>query len=89
MGVYLAIFPKLLSEPDTKFLFLSTKLSGEHLSFSLSLLNVCVPVVRVPGWRSRVPEFLGSIFGATRFFCVAVGLERGPLSPCEDQGGTT
>jgi hypothetical protein len=31
------------------------------------------------------PEFPGSISGATRFFRVAVDLERGALSPCEDK----
>jgi hypothetical protein len=31
------------------------------------------------------PEVSGSIPGATRFFLVAVGLERGPLSPCVDK----
>jgi hypothetical protein len=31
------------------------------------------------------PEVPGSIPGATRFFWVAVGLERGSLSPCESK----
>jgi hypothetical protein len=31
------------------------------------------------------PEVPGSIPGTTRFFRVAVGLERGPLGPCEDK----
>jgi hypothetical protein len=39
--------------------------------------RLCGLVVRVPGYRSRVP---GSIPGATRFPEKVVGLERGPLS---------
>jgi hypothetical protein len=35
------------------------------------------------------PEIPGSIPGAAIFFWVAVGLERGPLSPCEDKWGAT
>jgi hypothetical protein len=35
------------------------------------------------------PEFSGSIPATTRFFFVAVDLERGPLSPCEDKWGAT
>jgi hypothetical protein len=31
------------------------------------------------------PEIPGSIPSAARFFWVAVGLERGPLNPCEDK----
>jgi hypothetical protein len=31
------------------------------------------------------PEVPGSIPGAYQIFSVAVGLERGPLSPCEDK----
>jgi hypothetical protein len=34
-------------------------------------------------------SYLTSIPGATRFSELAVGLERGPLSPCEDKWGGT
>jgi hypothetical protein len=40
------------------------------------LVSICGLVVRVSGYRSRGPS---SIPGATRFFWVVVGLERGPL----------
>jgi hypothetical protein len=47
---------------------------------------LCGLVVRLPGCRPR-----GSWFDYRRYqiFWVAVGLERGPLSPCEDKWGAT
>jgi hypothetical protein len=35
------------------------------------------------------PEVPGSILQWYQIFWVAVGLERGPLSPCEDKWGAT
>jgi hypothetical protein len=46
-------------------------------------------VVSCSEFLAANPEFSGSIPGATRFFWVAVGLERGPLSSCEDKWGAT
>jgi hypothetical protein len=43
---------------------------------------LCGLVVRVPGYRPRGPGF---DFWSYQIFRVAVGLERGPLSPCEDK----
>jgi hypothetical protein len=37
--------------------------------------RLCGVVVRVPGYDSR----------RYQIFLIAVGLERGPLSPCEDK----
>jgi hypothetical protein len=44
--------------------------------------RLCGLVVRVPGCRHRV---LGFDSRRCQIFCVAVGLELGPLSPCEDK----
>jgi hypothetical protein len=48
--------------------------------------NICELVVRVPGCRLRG---LGCDSRCCHIFWVAVGLERGPLSLCEDKWGTT
>jgi hypothetical protein len=47
-------------------------------------------VVKQSEFLAANPEVPGSIPGTTRFFfLVAVGLERGPLSPSEDKCGAT
>jgi hypothetical protein len=38
--------------------------------------------IRVPGCRQRGPGFDSRRY---QIFCLAVSLERGPLSPCEDK----
>jgi hypothetical protein len=46
------------------------------------------PTASVVYWSDFLaadPEVPGSIPDALRFFLVAVGLERGPLGPCEDK----
>jgi hypothetical protein len=43
-------------------------------------------VVRLPGYRGRGPGFDSRRY---QIFWVAVGLERGPLSPCEDKWRAT
>jgi hypothetical protein len=43
--------------------------------------RLCGPVVRVPGCRTRGT---GYDYRRYQISCVAVGLEWGPLSPCED-----
>jgi hypothetical protein len=49
-------------------------------------IALCGPVLRVPGGRFRGPGFDSR---RSQMFCVAVGLEPGPLSPCEDKCGAT
>jgi hypothetical protein len=44
--------------------------------------RLCGPVVRVPYCRPRGPGFDSWRY---QIFLVTVGLERGPLSPCEDK----
>jgi hypothetical protein len=48
--------------------------------------RLCGLVVRLPGYRPRGPGFVSR---RCPISCVAVGLERGPLSPCEDKYGAT
>jgi hypothetical protein len=48
--------------------------------------SLCGLVVRVPGCYPRGPRFDSRHY---QIFCVAVGLEWGPLSHCEDKWGTT
>jgi hypothetical protein len=60
----------------TEFLFMSCR--------RCDLL--CGLVVRVPGCRPRGP---GCDSRRCQIFWVAVGLKRGPLSPCEDKWGAT
>jgi hypothetical protein len=43
-------------------------------------------VGRVPGYKPRGPRFISRRYN---IFRIAVGLERGPLSPCEDKWGAT
>jgi hypothetical protein len=44
--------------------------------------RLCGLLVRVPGCSPRGPGFDSWSY---QIFCVAVDLERGPLSPCEDK----
>jgi hypothetical protein len=44
--------------------------------------RLCGLVVRVPDCLHRGPEFDSRRY---QIFRVAVGLERGPLSPCDDK----
>jgi hypothetical protein len=53
-----------------------------YFRFILWADRLCVLVVRVPGCYPRGPEFDSRHY---QIFCVAVGLERGPFSPCEDK----
>jgi hypothetical protein len=46
--------------------------------------RLCGLVVRLPGWRPKGPGFDSR---RCQIFWVAVGLKRGPLSPCEDKWG--
>jgi hypothetical protein len=48
--------------------------------------RLCGLVVRVPGSKPRGPWLDSRRY---QIFWVAVGLERGPLSPCEDKWGAT
>jgi hypothetical protein len=48
--------------------------------------RLCGLVVRRPGCRPRGPGFDSRQY---QIFCIVVGLERGPLSPCEDKWGAT
>jgi hypothetical protein len=48
--------------------------------------TACGLVVRLPGCRPRGPGFY---FRRCQIFWVAVDLERGPLSPCENTWGDT
>jgi hypothetical protein len=51
-----------------------------------SMDRLCGLVVRVSDCRSRGPGFDSRRW---QIFCVAAGLERGPLGPCEDKRGAT
>jgi hypothetical protein len=44
--------------------------------------RLCGLVLRLPGYRPRGPGFDSRCY---QIFEVAMGLERGPLSPCEDK----
>jgi hypothetical protein len=44
--------------------------------------RLCGLVARLPGSKTRRP---GSDSRRCHIFCVAMGLERGSLSPCEDK----
>jgi hypothetical protein len=46
--------------------------------------RLCGLVIRVPGCKTRGPGFDSRRY---QIFWVAVGLQRGPLSPCEDKWG--
>jgi hypothetical protein len=48
----------------------------------VSLYRLCGLVVRVPSCKHEGPGFDSLRYSIYR---VAVGLERGPLSPCEDK----
>jgi hypothetical protein len=52
----------------------------------LGVDHLCGVVVRLPVCRPRGPGFDSR---RCQIFCSAVGLERGPLSPYEDEGGAT
>jgi hypothetical protein len=68
---------------------LSSRIRGptKYLKF-INIINLCVCglVVRPPGCRHRGPGF---DFQLCQILWVAVGLEWGPLSPCEDKWGAT
>jgi hypothetical protein len=71
-----------LHNPDRAFFINLNLVQAQML---LLTLKVCGLVVRLPGYRHRGP-------GLDSRRCQiweAVGLERGPLGPCDDKGGAT
>jgi hypothetical protein len=52
----------------------------------MAFVRLCDLVVRLPDCRPRGPGFGSRCY---QIFWVAVGLEWGPLSPCEDKWGAT
>jgi hypothetical protein len=55
-------------------------------SYRLNEDRLCGLVVRLPGCKPRGPGFDSRLY---QILWVAVGLERGSLSPCEDKWGVT
>jgi hypothetical protein len=66
--------------------FLCPHVHKEFILVCQTLDRLCGLVVRLPGCRPRGPRF---DYRRCQIFWLAVGLERGPLSPCEDKWGAT
>jgi hypothetical protein len=72
------------STNDKPKIFISLKRANKSQNWNTD--GLCGLVVRLPGWRPRGP---GLDYRRYQIFWVAVGLEWGPLSPCEDKLGAT
>jgi hypothetical protein len=58
------------------------RIYSNNTSVCIRIASISDLVVTVPGYK---PRGLGFDSRRYQIFCVPMGLERGPLSPCEDK----